>query len=93
MERITMRRPKLLVSATAIVALGAVSLLHTPAVANANVLECYVCVPPPIMCVDPDEFTGPCRTACGPNAHALTCPYIDDDLCGQLNWKVDCTEG
>jgi hypothetical protein len=56
-------------------------------------LACYICVVPPIQCIEPSEWDDACESGCGPHAYALSCPYQDEPTC-QTTWsRVDCHEG
>lgn len=74
-------RTSTLVSAIAFVVAGSLELGTAPEAVASNASFCFICVPPPIMCIDFSEWDEDCQDHCGANSAAQGCPF-DDPLCG-----------
>lgn len=71
-----MRGSRLLGLASWIVAMGAYALtLPPPAGAvDAGGQLCYICVTPPIQCIEASEWDDACQEPCGAGSIAQACP-------------------
>ncbi len=84
-----MWKTRLLSSAAAVVMLGSIDLAGAPPL-SARSYECFICVPPPIMCLDHYEYDDDCQAFCQGYSRAQDCPYNDPSCGSPVEVRVDC---
>lgn len=73
-----MRNNRLLPLALGLVLIGATELFRPQeARAASAAMECIICIPPVVMCMDPSDFDSVCMGGCGSLAASCPAPGVE----------------